>query len=83
MLACEVRKEKWSYKLAPRLVGKAQQAYPGLTVADAGDYEKLKSAILRRYDITEDSYRQRFRAARLRPGESNWEGSRKVQTECR
>ena len=72
MLAYEV-KEKWAYKLAPKLVGKAQQAYAGLTVADAGDYEKLKSAILRRYDITEDSYRQRFRAPRLRPGESNRE----------
>ena len=73
MLAYEVKKEKWAYKLAPQLVGKAQQAYAGLTVADAGDYEKLKSAILRRYDITDDSYRQRFRAARLRPGESNRE----------
>ena len=73
MLAYEVKKEKWAYKLAPQLVGKAQQAYAGLTVADAGDYEKLKSAILRRYDIAEDSYRQRFRAARLRPGESNRE----------
>ena len=55
MLAYEVKKEKWAYKLAPQLVGKAQQAYAGLTVADAGDYEKLKSAILRRYDIAEDS----------------------------
>ena len=60
-------------KLAPQLVGKAQQAYTRLTVADAGDYEKLKLAILRRYDITDDSYRQSFRVARLRPGESNWE----------
>lgn len=73
MLAYEVKREKWAFKLAPQLVGKAQQAYAGLTVADAGDYEKLKSAILRRYDITEDSYRQRFRAMRLRPGESNRE----------
>ena len=71
MLAYEVKKEKWAYKLALQLVVKAQQAYAGLTVADAGDYEKLKLAILWRYDIMEDSYRQRFRAARLRPGESN------------
>ena len=71
MLAYEVKKEKWAYKLALQLVGKAQQAYAGLTVADAGDYKKLKLAILWRYDIMEDSYRQRFRAARLRPGESN------------
>ena len=42
MLAYEVKKEKWAYKLAPQLVGKAQQARAGLTVADAGDYEKIE-----------------------------------------
>ena len=73
MLVYEVKKEKWAYKLAPQLAGKAQQAYTGLTAANGGDYEKLKLAILRRYDITDDSYRQCFRAARLRLGESNWE----------
>ena len=73
MLVNEVKKEKWAYKLAPQLAGKAQQAYTGLTAANGGDYEKLKLAILRRYDITDDSYRQCFRAARLRLGESNWE----------
>ena len=56
MLAYKVKKVKWAYKLALQLVGKVQQAYARLTVADAGDYEKLKLAILRRYDITEDSY---------------------------
>lgn len=47
MVAYEVKKERWAFRLAPQLVGKAQQAYAGMSVADAGDYEKLKAAILR------------------------------------
>ena len=48
-------------------------AYAGLTIAVAENYEKLRLAILWRYDITDDSYRQCFRAVRLRSGESNRE----------
>ena len=33
----------------------------------------MKEAILRRYDVTEESYRQWFRAAKLKPGETNQE----------
>ena len=40
---------------------------------DSRDYEKVKEAILRRYDITEESYRQRFRSAKKRGKESNRE----------
>ena len=70
MVSYEVKKDKWAFKLAPQLVGKAQQAYVGLSVTDASDYDQLKSAILQRYVITEESYHQRFRAAKQRPGES-------------
>lgn len=49
MVAYEVKKERWTFKLAPNLVGKAQQASAGLSTADAGDYDKLKEAILQRY----------------------------------
>ena len=42
MLVYEVKKEKWAYKIAPQLVGKVQQVYAGLTVADAGDLRKIE-----------------------------------------
>ena len=39
MVVYEVKKDKWAFKLAPQLVGKAQQAYAGLSVTDASDYD--------------------------------------------
>ena len=70
MTAFEIKYEKWAFKLASHLSGKAQQAYAALSVDDAGDFEKLKNAILRRYDITEESYRQRFRSTKRMGDES-------------
>lgn len=60
MTAYEVRQERWAFKLASNLSGKAQRAYAAMNIADAGSYyyDKLKEAILQRYDITEESYRQ-------------------------
>ena len=44
-----------------QLTGKAQQAYAAMPQSSAGKYADLKAAILRRYDINEETYRQRFR----------------------
>ena len=49
--------EMWTLRLAPQLTGKAQQAYAMLSTGDATDYSKVKEAILRRYDISEETYR--------------------------
>ena len=46
MKAYEIHQDRWTYKLAPQLVGKAQQAYAAKTPEDASDYAKLKQAIL-------------------------------------
>ena len=62
MAAYGVTRAKWIFKLAPQLTGKAQLAYAALPTNQALDYDSVKSAILRRYDITEETYRQRFRA---------------------
>ena len=70
MKAHEVKKERWAFKLAPQLTGKAQQAYAAICSEDAEDYEELKAAILRRYEINEDTYRQRFRSATRKEDET-------------
>ena len=45
------------------MTGQAQQAYAAMPSEGAGNYELVKAAILRRYDISEETYRQRFRNA--------------------
>ena len=53
-----VPEETWTLRLAPLLSGKALQAYAAVPTADAADYKKVKKAIMRRYDISEESYIQ-------------------------
>ena len=70
MVAHEVNRERWSFKLAPQLTGKAQQAYAALPPDEAKTYDAVKRAILRRYNINEETYRQRFHKLKARDGES-------------
>ena len=61
---------RWAFRLAPQLTGKAQQAYAAMSAEDATDYQQVKMAILRRYNISEETYRRRFRMARKKEGET-------------
>ena len=69
MEAYEIPKERWAYRLAPQLTGKAQQAYAAVSSDSARKYEDVKTAILRRYNINEETYRTRFRATKRKDGE--------------
>ena len=73
MVAYKVDETLWVFKLAPQLTGRAQQAYAALSAEDAGSYKALKEAILARYDISEETYRQRFRTTTKKNGESHRE----------
>ena len=70
MIAYKIEKTKWAYKLAPQLAEKAQQAYAALPSDEAGDYDQLRTMILKRYNISEETYRQQFRAVTKRREES-------------
>ena len=73
MQAYKIPKERWVYKLAPQLTGKAQRAYAAMLTADAGKYDDVKAAILRSYDINSETYWQQFRSIRLNEGENHRE----------
>ena len=79
MQAYEIQRERWVFKLAPQLSGKAQQAYAAMNPEEAQDYDSLKEAILRRYDVNEESYRQKFRSATRKQGETNRELTARLQ----
>ena len=61
MVAYGVPKDRWVFRVAPQLTGKAQQAYAAMAAEDTGDYDQLKAAIFQRDSITEETYRVRFR----------------------
>lgn len=51
----------WCLLLQCVITGKAQEAYSALTIDEAADYETVKSAILKAYELVPEAYRQRFR----------------------
>ena len=60
----------WATYLSALLGGKALNVYCRLSQEDALDYERLKVALLQRYNYTEQGYRQRFREAKLEDAEN-------------
>ena len=56
-------KDTWAIKLSALLTGRAMDVYTRMSDADTSDYDKLKKALLTRYNYTEDGYRKRFREA--------------------
>uniref|UniRef100_A0A1X7TB93 CCHC-type domain-containing protein n=1 Tax=Amphimedon queenslandica TaxID=400682 RepID=A0A1X7TB93_AMPQE len=50
----------WVLKLVPLLTGRALAAYANKDQEAAKDYGNVKKAILQRFDINEETYRQRF-----------------------
>ncbi|XP_058841537.1 uncharacterized protein LOC131697382 [Acipenser ruthenus] len=53
-------REYWASQLGPCLMGEAQAAYRAMTDEDAGQYELVKQAMLRRLNITGETHRVRF-----------------------
>ena len=64
-----IEKNRWAFKLAPQLTRKAQKAFE----VEASDYDQLKKAILKRYNISGETYRQRLRTTVRNSDESNQE----------
>ncbi|GFO03432.1 retroviral-like aspartic protease 1 [Plakobranchus ocellatus] len=54
-------REKWSSLLCALLTGRALDCYGRLSAEQARDYDKVKKALMKRYDLTEDGYRRKFR----------------------
>ena len=62
--------DRWASNLSALLTGKALDVYTRLSDEHAQDYEKVKEAILRRYDLTEDGFRKKYRSELPQDGEA-------------
>ncbi|KAL5019544.1 hypothetical protein ScPMuIL_002436 [Solemya velum] len=60
----------WAVNLIPLLSGKALEAYARLDETHSSNYDEIKDAILRRYELTSDNYRQKFRSSNQSSQES-------------
>ena len=57
----QVTRKTWAIKLSALQTERAMDVYTRISDTDANDYDKLKKALLTRYNYTKDGYRKRFR----------------------
>ena len=86
--------DQWPLLLQSVLRGKAQEAYTALPISECVDYNSVKNAILKAYELVPEAYRQKFRNYRKQESQTHvefphekevyfdrWCNSRKVGTD--
>ena len=68
--SCGIRREDWTMQLARLLKGSALEVYQRLPDEDLDNYDELKRTLLKRFQLTESGFRQRFKQSRILPHES-------------
>ena len=64
------QEDVWATRLSALLTGKSLEFYSRLSREEADDYRKLKLALLRHYDYTEEGYRRKLRCCKPEEGET-------------
>ena len=60
----------WAVSLSALLKGKSLEVYSRLSIAEANDYKKVKTALLRRFALTQEGFRQKIRSCLPESSES-------------
>ena len=63
-------KGSWGTNLSALLKGRALDVFSRLPVATALNYDELKKALLKRFDMTEEGFRKKFRLSKPEGGET-------------
>ena len=64
------RREDWAMYLSALLKGRALDVYSMMPTEYANDYDQLKDALLKRYQLSADGFKRRFRSAKPEAGET-------------
>lgn len=64
-------KSNWATNLSALVQGKALDVYSRLSPTDSHDYDKLKDALLKRFQLTEEGFRSNFRNSKPETGETS------------
>jgi hypothetical protein len=62
--------DTWAINLSALLTGKALEVYSRLSADEAERYDCVKAALLKRYHLTEEGFRLKFRESKPEQGES-------------
>ena len=62
--------ENYAMHLGNLLKGRALDVYHRMSIDDVSDYEKLKGALLKEYQLTADGYRKKFHSTRIEKSET-------------
>ena len=68
--------------LSTLLTGKALEVYARLPNTNAADYTKIKMALLKNYNLTEEGFRVKFRHSKLKDSESPEQYLTRIETYC-
>ena len=69
-IAVKWKKDIWATNLSALLKGRALVVYARMPVENALDYDELKLALLKRFELTEEGFKKRFRSCRPEKGET-------------
>ncbi|RXN24948.1 hypothetical protein ROHU_005997 [Labeo rohita] len=61
---------EWAAQMVTLLTGKALEAYVGMDEQRSSSYDDIKAAVLAKYNVTEETYRLRFRSLMVPAGEN-------------
>ena len=64
------KKEDWATNLSALLKGKALDVYALMPIEEALNYDMLKAALLKRYELTEEGFKRRYKKCRPDSGET-------------
>ncbi|XP_071989572.1 uncharacterized protein [Engystomops pustulosus] len=62
--------EQWAQYLSPGLRGKALEAFADLPLEPDEDYDAIKAALIKKYNLTPEVYRKKFRSVKRETTES-------------
>ena len=68
--AQNLKQEDWAMSLSALLSGNALEVYRRLATEDSDSYDKLNKALLKRYELTEEGFRNKFRETKIQKGET-------------
>ena len=68
-IAMGLDRTRWALKVSQSLRGSGYEVYTRLPPGQENQYEELKAALMKHYEVTAQTYRKKFRSSRREPGE--------------